>query len=254
MATSLQPKSARGRLGSRVFARPAQAKTRQQLRFRRPRARVQAFCAFPNPPWVWPASCIARRMRTWRELSTREAPVRPIPAYQPSGADIEPARAGREAGAPGREPQAGAEIVRPDQFWSTDRRLDGGPRRRSGGAVVAASSRPAGVGIGRRQQPPNRLSLEPGRSCDHPRTGGRVGCSVARPYRRIGLGRRAGRAPAKPPARARRALAEVTLSQSRGKHPPPLGFLRTDVQGPRLAFKTIQFCPRARCPSAPTGS
>ena len=39
-------------------------------------------------------------MRTWRELSTRAAPVRPIPAYQPSEADIEPARAGREAGAP----------------------------------------------------------------------------------------------------------------------------------------------------------
>jgi hypothetical protein len=39
-------------------------------------------------------------MRTWREPSTRAAPVRPIPAYQPSEADIEPARAGREAGAP----------------------------------------------------------------------------------------------------------------------------------------------------------
>ena len=34
---------------------------------------------------VWSASCIARRMRTWSELSTREAPIPPIPAYQRSG-------------------------------------------------------------------------------------------------------------------------------------------------------------------------
>ena len=30
---------------------------------------MQASCAFPDPPWLWSASCIARRMRTWGSLA-----------------------------------------------------------------------------------------------------------------------------------------------------------------------------------------
>ena len=109
-ATSLQPKSARGWLGSRVLACPAEAETRQQLRFRRPRARVQASCAFPDPPWLWSASCIARRMRTWGSLAParrryrqfRHISAAPFALSVSAGQGRGRSRAPRASGAPVR--------------------------------------------------------------------------------------------------------------------------------------------------------
>ena len=77
---------------------------------------MQASCAFPDPPWLWSASCIARRMRTWRELSTREAPIPPIPAYQRSAFRIERLLAKVEAEVERRGLRARRYVFHPDEM------------------------------------------------------------------------------------------------------------------------------------------